>query len=223
MTSLGAVQPRNIVSMFGGKKGVFSSPKRQDWLCAAAMNLGAHCPRGKAVGAWSWSLYLHLAPRLRMSGVRMLSWREERKFYLYMKSGYPVAWNPALRYCRPHWTGCGGKHCSVHMYGKCTRLVTSDHRHGPIRLVAIVQETLLALSPTVRCDCLREATIFPSMWCLRSSIFWDVSQRQRLVCFWRFGTAPSHLQGAVCSKRKKFLRRYLDPRRWHRYVVPKRR
>jgi hypothetical protein len=53
---------------------------------------------------------------------------------------------------------------------------------------------------------------------MRSALFWDITQRTVVILHQSFGTAyQSHLQGA------RSTRRLLDPWRWDRYVVPKRR
>jgi hypothetical protein len=46
----------------------------------------------------------------------------------------------------------------------------------------------------------------------RSALFWDITQRWVVVMYRRFGTTNlCHLQGSTST----------DPRRWHRYIVPK--
>jgi hypothetical protein len=52
---------------------------------------------------------------------------------------------------------------------------------------------------------------------MRSALFWSITQRRMVILYRRFGTTcRSHLQ------RSRSARRLLYPRRWDRYVDPKR-
>jgi hypothetical protein len=57
-----------------------------------------------------------------------------------------------------------------------------------------------------------------------SALFWDIIQRWVVFLYRRFGTSyRSDLQGSRSPRRTGFLLGLLDPRRWDRYIVPKRR
>jgi hypothetical protein len=53
---------------------------------------------------------------------------------------------------------------------------------------------------------------------MRSALFWYITQRRVVILYRRFGTMYwPHLQGSSS------LLGFLDPSRWDRYVIPKRR
>jgi hypothetical protein len=64
---------------------------------------------------------------------------------------------------------------------------------------------------------------------MRSALFWGITQRRMVILYRRFGTTyRSYLQGSrnpkrVVSSTLPTLLELLDPWRWSRYVVPKRR
>ena len=62
-----------------------------------------------------------------------------------------------------------------------------------------------------------------AIW-MESALFLDITQRQVVILYRRFGTTHrSHLQGSRNPRRKAFFLRLLDPWKWNRYVVSKRR
>jgi hypothetical protein len=80
---------------------------------------------------------------------------------------------------------------------------------------------------------LQESTVRPMMYalinymslsrignCLRSAVFCDITRHREVILYRRCGTTyRSHLQGL----RSPLIFGFLDPCRWDRYVVPKRR